>query len=199
MFHCDYTSTTAYQFDIECKDSCTSINLVGVYPQNKIESAINCNNTPSNKWVQFYIPEIVDIPEQKPDIEGIVGVNSCIEIISQKVIKTPVVTGYTTNTGTFIPGEDIPNAECTNLTGRKLIIEGILKQKVIYTALEPSQSLHSASFCIPFSVFIIVEKDTPLSQTFKISSYIEDVFACQLTERSIFKNTTIFIKASQIC
>jgi hypothetical protein len=199
MFHCDYTSNTKFQFATECQDQCNSINLVGIYPQDKIEKALACNDLNSNEWVQFYIPEIVDIPTQKPDMEGIVSVSSCIEIMSQKVIKTPQVTGYTTATGTFIPGEDISNAECTNLTGRKLIIEGLIKQKIVYTALEPSQSLHSASFCIPFSVFIIIAKDTPLNQCFKLNSYIEDVFVCQLSERSVFKNTTIFIKATSIC
>ncbi|MFR3499266.1 MAG: DUF3794 domain-containing protein, partial [Paraclostridium bifermentans] len=133
------------------------------------------------------------------DIEGIVEVHSCIEIISQRVIKTPVVTGYTGPNGVFVPGEDIPNSECTNLTGRKLIVEGLLKQKIIYTAAVDEQSLHSAHFTVPFSTFIIVEKDTPLSQKFRILPFIEDVFACMLSERSVFKNTTIFLKASKVC
>lgn len=75
------------------------------------------------------VPEIVDIPSQKPDIEDIIEVHSCVDIISQRVIKTPLVNGYTPVGQSPIPGEDIPNGECTNLTGRKLIIEGILKQK----------------------------------------------------------------------
>ncbi|WP_305305830.1 DUF3794 domain-containing protein [Romboutsia ilealis] len=129
----------------------------------------------------------------------IVEVHSCVEIISQRVIKTPVVMGYTNTAGNFISGENIPNAECTNLTGRKLIIEGLLKQKVIYTADDDEQSLHSANFEIPFSTFIIIEKDTPLSQQFRITPYIEDIFVSRLSERSVFKNTTIFIKASKVC
>lgn len=99
----------------------------------------------------------------------------------------------------YIQGENIPNSECTNLTGRKLIIEGLLKQKIIYTAAVDEQSIHSASFVIPFSTFIIIEKDTPLSQKFRITPYVEDIFAYRLSERSVFKNTTIFIKASRIC
>ncbi|TYQ18281.1 UNVERIFIED_CONTAM: uncharacterized protein DUF3794 [Acetivibrio alkalicellulosi] len=198
MYSCNYTNNTEYQFNNECCNTSENINLVGVYPQNKLENVLQCNPI-TNKWVQFYVSEIVDIPEQKPDIEGIVGVNSCVEIISQRVIKTPEVTGYTTNDGTFIPGNTISNSECTNLTGRKLVIEGLLNQKIIYTALVDNQALHSASFTIPFSVFIIIDKNTPLSQTFKLYSYIEDIFACQLSERSVFKNTTLFIKASPVC
>lgn len=198
MLNCDYTNNTIYKFDNECDDTSNNINIVGAYPENNIERLLKCNQD-SNEWVQFFVPEIIDIPSQKPDMEGIVGVNSCIEIISQRVIKTPEVTGYTNTDGVFIPGNNILNSECTKLTGRKLVIEGLLKQKVIYTALVAEQSLHSASFCIPFSVFVIVEKDTPLSQSFRVYPYIEDVFACKLSERSVFKNTTIFIKVSAVC
>ncbi|CEH36162.1 SPOCS domain-containing protein [Romboutsia lituseburensis] len=51
--------------------------------------------------------------------------------------------------------EIIPNAEGTCLSGRKLIIEGILKQKVVYTAEVDIQSVHSAHYEVPFIAFII--------------------------------------------
>lgn len=51
--------------------------------------------------------------------------------------------------------ELIPNAEGTCLSGRKLIIEGTLKQKIVYTAEVDSQSVHSAHYEIPFIAFII--------------------------------------------
>ena len=198
MINCNYTSNTSYNFYGRCCSADDHISVTGVYDPNKIESVLECG-TSSNKWVQFFIPEIVDIPEQKPDIEAIVSIHSCIEIISQKVIRTPVVTGYTGSDGIFIPGQDINNSECTKLTGKKLIIEGILKQKVVYTAAVEEQSLHSACFNTPFSVFIIVDATTPLTQAFKVTSYIEDIFSCRLSERSIFKNTTIFMKAFALC
>lgn len=198
MLNCDYTGNTSYKFYDKCIIESEDINIVGEYPDNKIEKVLTCF-TDTDKWTEFYLPEIVDIPIQKPDMEGIVEVHSCVEIISQRVIKTPVVIGYTDTAGNFISGENIPNAECTNLTGRKLIIEGFLKQKVIYTAADDEQSLHSANFEIPFSTFIIIEKDTPLSQQFRITPYIEDIFVSRLSERSVFKNTTIFIKASKVC
>ncbi|GEM_PF-980271 len=202
MLNCDYTRNTVHNFRMGCCGNSEKINIVGVSPRNKIEMALGCNaceHGDSDKWVQFFVPEIVDIPVQKPDVEGIIEVSSCIEIISQRVVRTPTVMGFTNSAGRFIPGESISNAECTNLTGKKLIIEGIIKQKVVYTALVPDQALHSASFSAPFSVFIIVDACTPLSKKFKISPFIEDIFACKLSDRSIFKNTTVFIKASQIC
>lgn len=198
MLSRDYTGNTNYKFYNKCCTENENINMVGQYPANKFNKVLSCF-ADTDKWTEFYLPEIIDIPDQKPDIEGIVEVHSCIEIISQRVIKTPVVTGYTGPNGVFVPGEDIPNSECTNLTGRKLIVEGLLKQKIIYTAAVDEQSLHSAHFTVPFSTFIIVEKDTPLSQKFRILPFIEDVFACMLSERSVFKNTTIFLKASKGC
>lgn len=198
MLSRDYTGNTVYNFYNKCCVDNENIDMIGQYPSNKFERVLSCF-ADTDKWTEFYLPEIIDIPDQKPDIEGIVEIHSCIEIISQRVIKTPVVNGYTGADGVFIPGEDIPNSECTNLTGRKLIVEGLLKQKIIYTAAVEEQSVHSAHFAVPFSTFIIIEKDTALSQKFRILPFIEDVYACRLSERSVFKNTTIFLKASKVC
>lgn len=191
MLNCNYTDNTVYNFYNKCSVCNDKINTLGVFPSNKIEKALSSIDA-TNKWTEFFIPEIVDVPVQKPDIEDVLEVHSGITIISQRVVKTPIVTGLTN-------GQNVSNSECTNLTGRKLVIEGLLKQKVIYTANVENQAIHSANFIFPFSTFIIIEGNTPLSQKFKITPYIEDIFACRLSERSVFKNTTIFIKASRIC
>lgn len=190
--NCNYTENTIYNFYNKCCINDDKINLLGKFPEDKIEKALSFLDDTNNKWTEFFIPEIVDIPNQKPDIEGILEIHSCINILSQRVVKTPTV-------GVGLAGTKVSNAECTHLTGRKLVIEGLLKQKVVYTANNQEQALHSANFIFPFSTFIIIEKDTPLSQKFRITPYIEDIYACALSERSVFKNTTIFIKASRIC
>lgn len=48
------------------------------------------------------------------------------------------------------------NEEGTCLSGRKLIVEGFLNQKVVYTGNVDIQSVHSAHYSVPFSVFIVV-------------------------------------------
>lgn len=53
----------------------------------------------------------------------------------------------------------IRNAEGTYLTGRKLIVNGNLNQKIVYTASVDVQSVHSAHFSVPFSAFIIPYAD----------------------------------------
>ena len=198
MLNRDYTGCTTYNFYNKCCINDEHVNTMGAYPANKMASVLT-SPVATNMWTEFFLPEIVDIPDVKPNMEGIIEVRSCIEILSQRVVKTPSVIGYEEADGTFIPGNSIGNNECTNLTGRKLVIEGLLTQKIIYTAEVAEQSVHSAHFSIPFSTFIIIEPNTPLSQRFKVTPYIEDIYVCRLSERSVFKNTTIFIKASKIC
>ncbi len=195
MLSCDYTNNTIYTFNKELCDCCDDANFTGSCCNNKNLAGVNI----SNKWVQLFIPEIKDIPTQKPNLDGIISVTTAIEIVSQRVIKTPTVIGYTDANGNAIPGNEIPNAECTFLTGRKLIIEGIIRQKVVYTASVENQAMHSATFSIPFSTFIMIDGDTPLNQSYKIYPFIEDAFVCKLSERSIFTNSTLFIKASAEC
>lgn len=123
----------------------------------------------------------------------------------------------------------IPNAEGTCLSGRKLVIEGNLKQKIVYTGLVREQSVHSAHFTMPFSAFVIpyanfegltfqenvtavdengdpivisgfgFNPDEPivpnLCEEFSVKSIIEDIFACEVDKRTVFKNVTLFLYA----
>lgn len=198
MFNCEYTNNTNYTFNSPLCDNFENINYVGVTTDNTLKNALQCRPV-SDMWVQLFVPKIMDVPDQKPSMEGIVSVNSCVNIISQRVIKTPTVTSYTNAAGVLVPGNEISNAECTFLTGRKLIVEGIITQKVIYTSLAANQALHSADFLIPFSTFIIVDGDTALSEEFRLYPYLEDVFVYMLSERTIFSNNTLFIKAASAC
>lgn len=137
---------------------------------------------PSDKnWTEISIPEVLKIPIQKPDIEHIDQVFISVKIISLKLIETPSAT--------------VENAEGTRLTGRKLIVEGIVNQKIVYTAEVDDQSVHSAHFEIPFSAFIIMPANTPENSEFKIDKCVEDVFVKALDNRTIFKNVTLFLRA----
>lgn len=71
------------------------------------------------------------IPSQKPDIESIEEIKISICITNSKVIDT--------------------------ILGKKAIISGVFKVKVIYTANNCEQSVHSAHWDIPFYDFILLE------------------------------------------
>ncbi|MDE6425588.1 MAG: DUF3794 domain-containing protein [Ruminococcus sp.] len=126
-----------------------------------------------------------------------------------------------------------PNEEGTCLTGRKLIIEGVLRQKVVYTGLVETQSVHSMHNEIPFTAYIIPyakfdgltyeenitvidssvtgscqtitingfaydPANPPVVDTceeFCVSSYVEDIFAYAMDNRTVFKNITLFLSA----
>jgi spore morphogenesis protein SipL len=148
-----------------------------------------------NYWTQISIPENLLVPPQKPDIEEINSININVQIIRKKVIVTP-------RSGGIAVGTPVDNNEGKRLTGRKLIVEGLLCQTVTYTAAVEEQSLHSIQFAVPFSAFIVVPRridgvDTK-DITFDINSCIEDVFIKDFCPRQIFKNVTLLLQAVPI-
>ena len=140
-------------------------------------------------WTEISVPETLIIPDVKPDIEGVDAIDVAAQIIRTKAIVTPQSL--------------IPNQEGKNLTGRKLIVEGLLCQTINYTANECTQSVHSAHFAVPFSAYIVIPKTIiingqpvdSLDINFQVIPCIEDVFIKTITPRKIFKNVTLLLQA----
>lgn len=189
------SSTSCEQGIIDISNSCNT---------SDVTSDINT----SPYWMQMYIPETLTIPPQKPDVETINALDISVNIIRKDVIKTPI--SYTN----AIPPVAVPSLEGKLLTGRKLIIEGELCQKVEYTANLEDQPVHSAHFFVPFSAYIVVPKTisfdngtaTPtivdsLNVNFDVNSCIEDVSVCLLDSRTFLKKVTLLLYAvpSQSC
>lgn len=191
----EYTCGTTYGFTTSCTTitNCFNPNLqtLGVYSQSKIEDVL----LPTDKtWTMFTIPEVLDLPTGALPIDKITSVYSCIDVVSQSVVKTPTVTDFISG-GIIIGGETIPNSQCTTITGKKLVIELLLTEKISYISTSPTSQLYSATFKFPYSTFIIVDEDTTISNCFKISSYIINVCCSKLSETNIFKSSLVFIKA----
>lgn len=138
-----------------------------------------------DSWTEISIPEVLRIPCAKPDIENIDKIFINVKIISKRVINTP-------------NSEGAINAEGTKLTGKKLIVEGILNQKIVYTADVPEQSVHSAHFKVPFSAYIVIPTDTALEDKFCVETCLEDVYVKVFNKKDIFKNVTLLLKAQLI-
>lgn len=158
-------------------------------------------NTPY--WRQMYISEYLEIPSNKLDIEHINSINISVSILQKKVIKTP--RSYDDSGTTPV---ETPNLEGKLLTGRKLIIEGQLCQKIVYTSTEAAQPVHSVDFYVPFSFYIVVPKEVTFqgqngadivedsfNVNFNVDSCIEDVTACVLDVRRILKQVTLLLYA----
>lgn len=164
------------------------------------------NITLGQYFTEIAIPEIVKIPDVKPDIEELLSVMVDAKVISLRIIDTP--------TGT--------SAEGQKLDGKKLSVELELQQKVKYIADEPTQSVHAAHFTkLVSSIFIVVPKEikftvtnpTPPPATIDVTvdvetllrqgriivtPYIEDIYGEQLDNRTVFKNITVLLVAKFI-
>lgn len=175
--------------------SCSScqnqlIDIYGICEPSDVNAVISTNNY----WIQMYIPETLSVPEVKPDIETLNSVDISVNILRAEVIKTPVSV--------------IPNLEGKSLTGRKIIVEGQLCEKIGYTALEPTQPAHSMHFAVPFSAYIVVPETIPFTNPdgtttdvdsldidFKVNACVEDINICILDKRTVFKQVTLLLYA----
>lgn len=143
-------------------------------------------------FTEISIPEIVKIPVQKPDMEQLIAVTVEPEILSMRVINTECAKSY----------------EGQLLSGKKLVMELKLKQKIIYVADEVTQPEHAAHYEeVLRSVFVIVPKyvnNIPIERLLKakkviVTPYIEDIYAEQKDKRTIFKNITLLIDVTFAC
>lgn len=89
-----------------------SVEIVGLCDTENF--TIDAN---AQAWTEISIPEVLRIPSRKPDIESIEKVLENVKIISKRFVATP-------DSGTDT------NSEGTRLTGQKLVIEGLLNQKI---------------------------------------------------------------------
>lgn len=163
-----------------------AVEIVGLCDSTQV--SIGLNKCDLGQWTQLSIPEVFQLPCTKPDVATVDKVFVDVEIKSMKVVKTPA-------------GEcnsPVVNREGLRLTGRKLVIEGVLKQKVVYTAALCDQPVHFAHFEVSFSAFIVLACDTHLGQEFCVETCVEDVFAIPFNCREIFKNVTLFLQAIPI-
>ena len=145
-----------------------------------------------SNWKEISVPEKVEIPCQKPDLEQLLEVLIEAEVTFYQVVNTPQAE---TQQGNPIAATNI---EGDISTGKKLIIEGLIHQKVIYVAQKKCQALHAAEFSVPFSTYIVIPGDVPLDAQFYIDVFIEDLFIKKFTARKIFKNVTLFLHAIQV-
>lgn len=140
--------------------------------------------TPANPYTQVAVQERLTIPAAKPDVEQINTVLIEATVTDSRVIFTP--------------------------TGLKVVVEGTIREKIIYTALFPEQPVHSASFDIPFCTYIDIPLVIPTGTTVEqllatlglsladvlagpVNVLIEDVEVTLLDPRTIDKCVILFI------
>ncbi len=97
------------------------------------------------------IPVVGDAVEDEVELL-IAAVNTVFADITAAITAIIDVITLVGPTNVFVI---IPNAEGACLSGRKLVVEGKISQKVVYTGLVATQSVHSMHSTVPFSAYII--------------------------------------------
>lgn len=137
-----------------------------------------CLPLESHTFKQINVDTVESILDCKPDIEQILKVSSKIKVTYFKSIKTPI-------------GKSL---EGNVLTGRKLLVEGIIEQKVQYVACEKEQSIHFVNFSSPFFTYVVIPNTIPCcNDNFVVTAFFEDVTAKADGCRQIYINNTILI------
>ena len=62
-----------------------------------------------------------------------------------------------------------------------------------YTALEATQSVHSAHYSIPFSTFVVLPEDYIVGSKLDVEGMVEDIYYNSTDIRNFFQNTTAMI------
>lgn len=151
-------------------------------------------------WLQMNVPETLNIPSQKPDMETINSLNIAVDITRAEVIQVPV---------SPMDKDGLqPNLEGKISTGRKIIVEGQLCQQVFYTANVAEQSVHSAHFYVPFSAYIVVPQTIEVTDNstaprqvdslninFQVAACVEDAVVTMVDERTLTKQITLLVYA----
>lgn len=132
---------------------------------------------------QINIDEYLSIPITNPEICDINDLLADVKINKYNVIKTVIA----------------KSTEGQILSGYKLIIHGTLNQTVEYIADEVAQTIHSASYSMPFSSYIVLPSDFIIGSKIEIDASVEEVYFNKVDTRSIFKNILILLTAKITC
>lgn len=131
------------------------------------------------------VSEILCIPPQKPDMENILS-----------VVISPVVENIR-----IVDTEVGKSNEGQVLTGKKLVVELRIKEKMTYVADESTQSVHATHYENIKSFFVIVPNELNghdicelvRGNRVTVTPFIEAVNTRMLDKRTIFKCLLIFI------
>ena len=180
-----------------CSINMNLIDITGICSKDTI-AFVNANtvaNPPvvgNSYWTQLYFSQTLTKPPQKPDIKELNGITVNVNVLNKRVIVTP-------------DSNSQPNIEGKYLTGRKLIVEAEICLKVVYTACEEDQSVHSVHFYVPFSAYIVIPKTITFPDgeildsqhvNYLVSPCVEDLFVNQVTLEDIYQNITVLLQAT---
>ncbi len=136
---------------------------------------------------ELMIQEHVTLSDCFPDIEQITRVTVCVEIKNAYVIDTPI-----SNTNT---DGSIINSSGQILTGKKLVIDGIIHQMIHYVADTDQQQVVVLDNNYSFGTFAVLPATASISNShYIITPYIEDIMVDIVDARNITKCISLFLE-----
>ena len=138
-----------------------------------------------NSWTQINIAEKLNIPSNKLPIKNILKIKLSIKINSTRIIKSC--------------SADFPNIEGLKITGKVLLVSGIICEYIIYNSDKINNSIYTINFNIPFSDYIVIDEDSSsINDFFHVYKCIENVFIKLLDEETLMQNMKLFLFAHRI-
>lgn len=164
----------------------SAVEIIGLCDPNEVTVFVEQDaeeGLEAGAWTQISVLELFRLPVDKPAIGTIDKVFAEVQQVSTRMVNTPIG-----------PCPAKENLEGTRLTGKKLAVEGVIRQKVVYTAAKPDQPVFTVYFDSRFSAFIVLAPDDDLKD-FCVEPCIETVFAIPFNPREIFNHVTLFLQA----
>ncbi len=139
-----------------------------------------------NAFKEIMLQEHISLNDCFPDIEQITRVTACVEIKNFYIIETPV--SKRDQKGNLL------NPSGQTLTGKKLVIEGVVHQTIHYVADNCEQSImvFDNSYC--FGTFVVLPQSAAMNTCYTVVPYIEDILVESIGPRDITKCVSLFLE-----
>ncbi|SHK09193.1 hypothetical protein SAMN02745163_03203 [Clostridium cavendishii DSM 21758] len=153
-------------------------------PSSKNTNDITTFLGPQDKeWTNINIKEKYTIPKNKPDIGKVINITSNIIVRNQRVVLVPIKPPVSSGGNIF--------------KEKKLLIDLILNQDIIYNEFNNEDNLISVQYGVPYSIYISINDNCKFTDSFIIDSCIEDLHVNVLDKRNMFENISIFFKVNK--
>ncbi len=139
-----------------------------------------------NVFKEIMLQEHIRLADCFADIEQITRVIACVEIRSAYVIDTPVTARDAKGT-VLNPGGQI-------LTGKKLVIEGVVHQTIHYVADTCEQNVMVVDNDYCFGTFAVLPASATGQKCYTVVPYIEDIIVEAVGPRDITKCVSLFLE-----
>ncbi len=155
------------------------VEYVGISEQIPTDYSVNA-------FKEIMLEEHIHLKECFPNIEQITRVTACVEIKNSYVIDTPVSKRGKKN--------EVLNPSGQIVTGKKLVIEGVIHQTINYVADNCEQNVMVIDNDCCFGTFVVLPYSANPNNIFTVVPYIEDIIVDAIGPRDIMKCVSLFLE-----